>query len=116
MIQRGNELIRINPTKKNEIEYSKNNGSSWNRRFLSGSNTGNFMDLIDYGNEILAIVKDGNEIYYSKNEGSSWNRRFLSNSNIGQFQNITSNGSELLANTNKGLYYSKNQGTSWNKK
>ncbi len=116
MIQRGNELIRINPSKKNELDYSRDNGTNWNRKFLSHSGIGDFIDLLDFGHEILAITKNGQEIYYSKDNGSNWNRRFLSNSVVGSFQSLALNGSELLATTDKGLYYSRDNGANWNRK
>ena len=72
MIQRGKELIRINPTNKQKIEYSTNNGSSWHTRY-SGSSAGDFNDLNDNGREILGMTSKG--LYYSTNEGSSWHRR-----------------------------------------
>ena len=52
IITYGAELIRIN-TSKNKIEYSTNKGATWNSRY-SGSSVGTFIDLIEYGNEIIA--------------------------------------------------------------
>ena len=72
MINRGKELIRINPKNSNQIQYSTNDGRSWNTRY-SGSSCGEFKDLIDNGNEILAQASKG--LYYSKNDGRSWNKR-----------------------------------------
>ena len=72
MINRGKELLRINPTNKNKIEYSSNDGRSWYNRF-SGSTNGDFMDLTDNGKEILATTSKGT--YYSTNEGRSWYKR-----------------------------------------
>jgi len=72
IIQRGKELIRINPTNKKRIEYSTNSGRSWNTRYL-GSSCGDFYDLTDNGREILASTSKG--LYYSTNEGRSWNKR-----------------------------------------
>ena len=54
LITYGNELIRINPS-NNKIEYSTNRGSSWITRY-SGSGCGQFRDLLEYGNEIIACT------------------------------------------------------------
>lgn len=72
MINKGKELIRINPSNKNKIEYSTNDGRSWNTRY-SGSSCGDFRDLTDNGKEILVSTSKG--LYYSTNEGRSWNKR-----------------------------------------
>ncbi len=72
MIKVGNELIRINPSNKQKIEYSTNNGSSWYVRY-QGSSYGDFMDLTDNGKEILATTSKG--LYYTTNKGSSWYKR-----------------------------------------
>jgi hypothetical protein len=72
MIQRGKQLIRINPSNKNQIQYSTNNGSSWSLRY-SGSSYGEFSDLIDNGKEVLGMTSKGT--YYSTNDGSSWSKR-----------------------------------------
>ena len=72
MINRSGELIRINPKKNNQIEYSKNNGSSWHTRY-SGTGCGDFQDLIDNGKEILANTSKG--LFYSTSNGSSWHKR-----------------------------------------
>ena len=71
VINRGKELIRINPS-KNTIEYSTTNGSTWHTRH-SGSSYGELSDLIDNGKEILATTSKG--IYYSKTNGSTWYKR-----------------------------------------
>lgn len=72
MINRGNELIRICPNNENKVEYSTNGGRSWISRY-SGSSCGEFEDLTDNGNEILATTSKG--LYYSTNEGRSWIKR-----------------------------------------
>jgi hypothetical protein len=72
MINKGKELIRVNPSYKNKIEYSTNDGRSWNTRY-SGSSCGDFNDLTDNGKEILASTSKG--LYYSTNDGRSWNKR-----------------------------------------
>lgn len=111
MIQRGNELIRIN-TQKNIIEYSTNSGRSWHTRF-SGSNTGNFLDLFDYGSEILSCTSKG--VFYTTNEGRSWHSR-CTNSSYGSFLQLSSDGQNILATTSMGLYYSNNGGRSWHRR
>jgi len=73
MIKLGNELLRINPKDSQKLEYSTNNGSSWNTRYSGSSSTGNFQDLTDSGKEILGTTSKG--LYYSTNKGSSWNKR-----------------------------------------
>ena len=65
MILHGRELIRIN-TQKNYIEYSTNDGRSWHTRY-TGTHAGNFIDLLDYGSEIIACTSKG--IYFSLNKG-----------------------------------------------
>ena len=65
MILQGRELIRIN-TQKNYIEYSTNDGRSWHTRY-TGTHAGNFIDLLDYGSEIIACTSKG--IYFSMNKG-----------------------------------------------
>lgn len=72
MIKWGKELIRINPSDKQKIEYSHNDGRNWYSRF-SGSSIGDFNDLIDNGKEILAQTTKG--VYYSTNDGRNWYKR-----------------------------------------
>lgn len=72
MINKGKELIRINPNHSDKVEYSTNDGRSWNTRY-SGTSCGNFSDLTDNGKEILATTSKG--LYYSTNDGRSWNKR-----------------------------------------
>jgi hypothetical protein len=72
MINRGKELIRINPSNKQKIEYSTSDGRSWNARY-SGSSCGDFNDLTDNGKELLASTSKG--LYYSTSDGRSWNKR-----------------------------------------
>jgi hypothetical protein len=73
MINRGKELIRISPKSAGKIEYSSNDGRSWNVRYNGSSSIGDFHDLTDNGKEILAQTTKG--LFYSSNEGRSWNRR-----------------------------------------
>lgn len=108
LISFGSEMIRINPA-NNRIEYSTNRGFSWCTRY-SGISVGTFVDLLPYGNEIIAATSKG--IYYSTNKGSSWCGRYLGNSS-GSFLSLMDGGREILAQTSKGLYYSTNKGSSW---
>jgi len=111
MISFGSEMIRINPA-KNHIEYSTNSGRTWYTRCTSSS-SGTFIDLLPYGNEIIAITNKG--IYYSTNKGGTWYTRCTSTS-AGTFQTLMDGGRELLAQTSKGLYYSTNKGGTWYKR
>lgn len=108
MVNLGSELIRIN-SDKNTIEYSNNQGRNWYTR-CTASGYGEFMDLLPYGDELLAVTDKG--VYYSNNEGRNWYSRCTS-TGYGDFLSLTDNGSELLANTTKGLYYSNNEGRNW---
>lgn len=111
MIQRGRELVRIN-VQKNAIEYSHDGGRNWNRRCMS-SGYGTFMDLLDFGSELLACTSKG--IYYSKDDGRNWNSR-CTGSSYGTFMQLMADGSNVLANTSKGLYYSKDGGRNWTRR
>ena len=112
-IDYGKELIRVSHKDERHLEYSTNDGRSWLSRCTSTS-YGEFIDLIVYGKEILAITSKG--IYYSTNEGRSWLSRCTSTS-YGTFENFVSvDGKEFLVQTSKGLYYSTNEGRSWLKR
>lgn len=111
LINYGREMLRIN-IQKNTVEYSINNGRSWNSRY-TGSSAGVFYDLFQFGSELLACTSKG--VYYSINEGRSWNSRYTGSS-AGTFQQLGTDGRYLLATTSKGLYYSANEGRSWNKR
>lgn len=108
MITLGSELIRINPA-KNTIEYSTNGGGFWVSRCTSSS-YGTFVDLLPFGNELIAITSKG--VYASTNKGSFWVSRCTSSS-YGEFLSLTDGGKEILAQTSKGLYYSTNGGRFW---
>ena len=108
LISYGRELIRIGSS--NKIEFSTNDGRTWNPRY-TGSSAGTFHDLLPYGKELLAVTNKG--IYFSKNEGRTWNSRYTGSS-AGEFISLVDGGRELLANTSKGLYFSTNQGRTWN--
>lgn len=111
MIQRGREIVRIN-TQKNSIEYSIDGGRNWHNRYLVSS-VGTFVDLLDFGSEILACTSKG--IYYSKDDGRNWHSRFMGN-NCGSFNQLMIDGRNILATTSKGLYYSTDSGRNWHKK
>jgi len=111
MIQRGSELLRIN-TQKNYIEYSTNDGRSWHTRY-TGTHAGNFIDLLDYGSEIIACTSKG--IFNSTNGGGNWHSRYTGNL-AGSFIQIVADGRDILATTTKGLYYSNNGGLSWHRR
>ena len=111
MIMLGSEMIRINSA-KNTIEYSTSQGRSWSTRYSSTS-CGAFIDLLPYGNELLAATSKG--IYYSTSQGRSWSSRYMS-STCGEFQCLMDGGRELLAQTSNGLYYSTSSGRSWSKR
>ena len=111
MIFYGKELIRIN-IQKNSIEYSTNDGRSWHSRY-TGNIAGTFIDLLDFGSEIIACSSKG--IYYSTNKGLSWHSRYTGNS-AGSFIQLAFDGQNLMATTSKGLYYSTNKGLSWHRR
>ena len=112
MVQTSNEIVRINPQKANQIDYSTNGGRTWMSRY-SGSSCGEFIDLVHYNNELIAITTKG--IYYSTNSGRTWINRY-SGTSCGKFLSLMNNGKELLAQTDKGLYYSTNSGRTWIKR
>ena len=111
MIMLGSEMLRINPAKKT-VEYSTSQGRSWSSRY-SSSSCGEFIDLLPYENELLAVTSKG--VYYSTSQGRSWSSRYTSSS-CGEFQCLMDGGRELLAQTSKGLYYSTSGGRSWSKR
>jgi hypothetical protein len=72
MIIKGKEMIRINPSNKQKLEYSTNDGRTWMSRH-NGSSYGDFSDLVDNGKELLATTSKG--LCYSKNDGRTWMKR-----------------------------------------
>ncbi|MCH7535536.1 MAG: hypothetical protein IH948_07295 [Bacteroidetes bacterium] len=72
MINRGKEMIRINPKQPSKIEYSTDDGRNWHTRY-SGSSCGDFSDLTDNGKEILGSTSKG--LYYSTSDGRNWHKR-----------------------------------------
>ena len=112
MVQTSNEIVRINPQKANQIDYSTNGGRTWITRY-SGTSSSEFIDMVIYNNELIAITTKG--IYYSTNSGRTWMSRYTGTS-CGKFLSLMDNGKELLAQTDKGLYYSTNSGRTWIKR
>ncbi len=109
MVQTSNEIVRINPQKANQIDYSTNGGRTWITRY-SGTSSGEFIDMVIYNGELIAITSKG--VYYSTNSGRTWMSRYTGTS-CGKFLSLMDNGKELLAQTEKGLYYSTNSGRTW---
>lgn len=73
MINYGNEMIRISPKDSKKIEYSVNQGRTWNTRYIGSSNVGMFIDLMGAGKEILGTTDKG--LFYSNTAGRTWNLR-----------------------------------------
>ena len=109
MVQTSNEIVRINPQKANQIDYSTNGGRTWITRY-SGTASGEFIAMVIYNNALIAITSKG--VYYSTNRGRTWMSRYTGTS-CGKFLSLMDNGKELLAQTEKGLYYSTNSGRTW---
>lgn len=109
MVQTSNEIVRINPQKANQIDYSTNGGRTWITRY-SGTSSGEFIDIVIYNGELIAITSKG--VYYSTSSGRTWINRY-SGTSCGKFLSLMNNGKELLAQTDKGLYYSTNSGRTW---
>ena len=109
MVQTSNEIVRINPQKANQIDYSTNGGRTWITRY-SGTSSGEFIDMVIYNDELIAITSKG--VYYSTRSGRTWINRY-SGTSCGKFLSLMNNDKELLAQTDKGLYYSTNSGRTW---
>jgi photosystem II stability/assembly factor-like uncharacterized protein len=73
MINRGNELIRIDPKNSTKLEYSTDGGRYWQNRCSGNGNVGNFQDLTENGKEILATTSNG--LFYTTDEGRYWQKR-----------------------------------------
>ena len=112
MVQTSNEIVRINPQKANQIDYSTNGGRTWISRY-TGTSCGDFIDIVIYNDELIAITSKG--VYYSTSSGRTWINRY-SGTSCGKFLSLMNNGKELLAQTDKGLYYSTNSGRTWIKR
>ena len=111
MILHVRELIRIY-TLKNYIEITTSDRRSGNTRY-NGTHAGDFIDLIDYGSEIIACTSKG--IFSSTNGGGNWHSRYSGNL-AGSFIQLVVDGRDILATTTKGLYYSNNGGLSWHRR
>ena len=72
LIQVGNEIIRVNPEKPNQIQYSTSGGRIWSSRY-TGTSCGKFLSLMDNGKELLAQTDKG--LYYSTSSGRIWSKR-----------------------------------------
>jgi len=73
MINLGRELLRISPKDPKKLEFSTNHGRTWNTRYCGSSSVGEFIDMTEDGDELLANTSRG--LFYSRNEGRVWNRR-----------------------------------------
>jgi len=73
MLNYHGELIRINTKDAKRLEYSKTEGKTWNTRFSGSLSIGEFRELTDNGNIILANTSKG--LFYSKTSGKTWNKR-----------------------------------------
>ena len=73
LIVKDGEMIRISPKNKRRLEVSTNNGGSWMTRYTGAANTGEFLDLIVNGDELIATTENG--LFFSSNNGESWIRR-----------------------------------------
>ena len=71
MLNRGKELIRIDPSNNNRLQCSTNDGRSWIT--ICNNHAFEFQDLTDNGKEILATTSKG--LYVSTNEGRGWSKR-----------------------------------------
>lgn len=67
-------LLRICPKDPKKLECSKNDGRTWSTHFIAPSSYGEFEDLKNNGNEILATTSKG--LFASRNEGRSWSKRY----------------------------------------
>ena len=112
MVQTSNEIVRINPQKANQIDYSTNGGRTWISRY-TGTSCGDFIDMVIYNDELIAITSKG--VYYSTSSGRTWINRY-SGTSCGKFLSLMNNGKELLAQTDKGLYYWTDSGRTWIKR
>ena len=73
MLNYKGKLYRINPAKASELQFSTNNGLSWHHRSNAMSTMGDFLEIMDGGNEMLA--RCGKGLFFSTNEGVSFHFR-----------------------------------------
>ena len=72
MLDYKGRLYRINPAKPRELQYSTNKGLFWHIWCIANSSMGDFQELMDGGDEILARCEKG--LFYSKT-GQSFHLR-----------------------------------------
>lgn len=73
MIKYNGMLYRIDPKNPKKLQYSKNNGLSWYVRYTATFSMGEFVELMDNGDELFVTTTKG--MYISKNGGLSFIRR-----------------------------------------
>ena len=76
MVKWQNKLIRINPNPTNQsdkLQSSSDNGYNWCMVGGNHFNLGQFQDLMENGDEILATTSNG--LFYSRDGGLNWNKR-----------------------------------------
>lgn len=113
LIEYHGELLRIVP---NGIEYSTNQGLTWHIRCYSNNIDGDFIDLLQFDNELFAIMSKRG-LFTSSNDGKTWSLRAHSIPQYGEFLTLSSDGSNLIAITSKvGLCVSRDAGRSWRKR
>lgn len=71
MVDYKGELIRIH---EGNIEFSENEGITWEKRSEAHYNGDSFTDLVNNGNELLAFTESG-EACFSKDYGQTWTLR-----------------------------------------
>jgi hypothetical protein len=65
--------LRIDQANSQKLQYSTNDGRTWSTRYSGSSAQGDFEDLTENGDEILATTAKG--LFYSKNDGRTWSKR-----------------------------------------
>ena len=73
MLNYKGKLYRINPVNAKQLQYSTNKGLSWHLKSTAMSSMGNFIEIMDGGNELLARCEKG--LFYSTNDGLSFHFR-----------------------------------------
>ena len=91
------ELLRIVP---NGIEYSTNQGLTWHIRCYSNNIDGDFIDLLQFDNELFAIMSKRG-LFASRNDGKTRSLRAYTIPQYGEFLTLSSDGSNLIAITSK---------------
>ena len=114
MLLQSIELTNFRQFQHEKIEFSTDGGTNWRERQRAGVITGTFIDLLPYGNELLAVTTNG--IFSSSDSGLNWNQRCRERPTTGRFISLAESGSELLAITSNGLFSSTDRGVNWRKK